>query len=295
MSVEPYMRGRMNDAKSYVPPFQIGKPLEGSAVGYVVESNDPSLPPGTWVQSMLGWREYAAAPAKAFTKIDTGLASPSSFLGVLGVPGFTAWVGLTIILELKAGDTLFVSSAAGGVGSIAGQLAKLKGAKTIGSAGGPEKVRFLTETLGYDAAFDHRGGEIGKKLAEAAPEGITAYFDNVGGEQLEAALAALKPHGRAALCGMISGYNGTPPVVNNLILAVGKRLKLQGFIVSDHYGRYPDFLAEIGPHLRAGKIHAEESFVDGIENAPQAFVDMLRGGKHTGKVVVRVAPEGTAP
>jgi NADPH-dependent curcumin reductase CurA len=295
VSVEPYMRGRMNDAKSYIPPFEIGKPLEGSAVGFVIASNDPSLPEGTWVQSMLGWREYALGPAAAFTKIDTSLATPSSFLGVLGVPGFTAWVGLTIILELKADDIVFVSSAAGGVGSIAGQLVKLKGATAIGSAGGAEKVRFLTETLGYDAAFDHQGGGIGKKLAAAAPKGITAYFDNVGGEQFDAALVALKPFGRAALCGAISGYNGDPPVSKNMIAVIGKRLKLQGFIVSDHWNRYPDFVAEIAPHLRAGKIHARESFVDGVENAPQAFVDMLRGGKHTGKVLVRVAPEGTGP
>jgi hypothetical protein len=294
-SVEPYMRGRMNDAKSYVPPFQIGKPLEGGAVGFVVASGDESLPAGTWVHSMFGWREYALGPAKAFTKIDTTLAPPSAYLGVLGVPGFTAWVGLNIIAEFKAGETVFISSAAGAVGSIAGQLVKLKGGTAIGSAGGAEKVKFLTESLGYDAAFDHVGGEIERKLGQAAPGGIDVYFDNVGGEQLEAAISALKPFGRIAACGMISGYNDAQPGPRNIIMVVGKRLTMKGFIVSDHWSRFGDFVAKIAPHLRSGKIVAQESFVDGIANAPQAFIDMLRGGKHIGKVVVRTAPEGTAP
>jgi NADPH-dependent curcumin reductase CurA len=294
-SVEPYMRGRMNDVKSYVPPFSVGKPLEGGAVGFVVASGDDALPVGTWVHSMLGWREYAVGPVKAFTKIDTTLAPPSAFLGVLGVPGMTAWVGLNVIAELKAGETVFISSAAGAVGSIAGQLAKLKGATVIGSAGGAEKVKFLTESLGYDAGFDHVGGDIARKLHEAAPDGIDVYFDNVGGEQLEAAIGALKPFGRIAACGMISGYNEAQPGPSNIIQVVGKRLTMRGFIVSDHWNRFGEFVAEIAPELRAGKIHAQESFVDGVENAPAAFIDMLRGGKHLGKVVVRTAPEGTAP
>ncbi len=294
-SVEPYMRGRMNDVKSYVPPFAVGKPLEGGAVGFVVASGDASLPVGTWVHSMLGWREYALAPAKAFTKIDTALAPPSAYLGVLGVPGLTAWVGLTLIADLKAGETIFISSAAGAVGSIAGQLAKQKGATVIGSAGGPQKVKFLTETLGFDAAFDHVGGDIERKLREAAPNGIDVYFDNVGGEQLEAAISALNPFGRVAACGMISAYNQAQPGPRNMIMIVGKRLTLKGFIVSDSLNRFGEFVAEIAPLLRAGKIVAQESFVDGIENAPQAFIDMLRGGKYIGKVVVRTAPEGTKP
>jgi len=295
MSVEPYMRGRMNDLKSYVPPFEIGKALQGSAVGFVVESNDASLPVGTWVQSMFGWREYAVAPAKAFTKIDASVAPANAYLGVLGIPGFTAWVGLNIIAELKANEVLFISSAAGGVGSIGGQLAKLKGATVIGSAGGPEKARFLTKELGFDVAIDYKEGSIGKKLAAAAPGGIDVYFDNVGGEQLDAALVALRPFGRVAACGMISGYNGEQPAVRNLITVVGKRLKVQGFIVSDHIARFDEFVSEVAPYLRDGKIHAPESFVDGVENAPRAFIDMLRGGKHIGKVLVRVAPEGSCP
>jgi NADPH-dependent curcumin reductase CurA len=295
MSVEPYMRGRMNDAKSYVPPFAIGKPLEGSVVGRVVATSDDSLPVGTWVQSNLGWREYALAPAKAFQKIDTALAPPSAYLGVLGVPGLTAWAGLKIVGQLKPTDVVFVSSAAGAVGSIAGQIAKLAGATVIGSAGGPEKVAYLTEKLGFDAAFDHRGGNIAAKLAEAAPTGIDLYFENVGGEQLEAALGALRPFGRVAACGMIAGYNQDVPGPRNLTQIVGKRLRIQGFIVIDYFDRIPEFLADIAPHLRSGKIVAPETYFEGIERAPEAFDNLLRGGSHVGKILVRLGPDSDAP
>ena len=294
MSVEPYMRGRMNDAKSYVPCFDLGAPLSGGAVGFVVASEDPSLPVGAWVHSQLGWRDYARGPATAFQSIDTSLAPATAYLGVLGVPGFTAWVGLHAIGGLTADDIVFVSSAAGAVGSIAGQLAKLAGATVIGSAS-TDKVAYVRDTLRFDAAFDHRGGDIGTKLRDAAPTGITLYFDNVGGEQLEAAIGALRPFGRAVLCGMICGYNEAMPGPRNMLLLVGKRLKLQGFIVLDHYDRYGDFLKTIVPAYREGRIVAPESIVDGLERAPEAFVEMLRGGKHLGKVLVRLAPEGTAP
>jgi NADPH-dependent curcumin reductase CurA len=294
MSVEPYMRGRMNDAKSYVPAFKLGEALEGGAVGFVVASGDPSLPEGTWVSSQFGWREYARGPAGAFTKIDTSLAPATAYLGVLGFPGFTAWVGLHEILHLKADDVVFVSSAAGAVGAIAGQLAKLAGATVIGSAS-TSKVAFVKDTLHFDAAFDHSGGDVAAKLRQAAPNGITLYFDNVGGEQLEAAIGALRPFGRAALCGMISGYCEAMPGPRNMLQVVGKRLTLQGFIVLDHLAKFGDFIKDVAPALRAGKIVAPETVVDGLDNAPQAFVDMLRGGKYLGKVLVRLAPEGTAP
>ncbi len=290
MSVEPYMRGRMNDVQSYVPPFQIGKPLDGGAVGIVVTSRDASLPEGTWVHSNFGWREYALAPAKAFREIDTSLVPPSAYLGVLGVPGFTAWVGLHVVGKLKAGDVVFVSSAAGAVGSVAGQLAKLAGATVIGSAGSPDKVAYLKE-LGFDAAFDYHGGDVTEKLANAAPNGIDLYFDNVGGEQLEAALAALRPFGRVTACGMISGYCDTQPGPRNIMLVIGKRLTLQGFIVSDHQSKFAEFAREIAAQLASGKIVARESFFEGIENAPAAFIELLRGGAHVGKLVVRLAPE----
>jgi NADPH-dependent curcumin reductase CurA len=295
MSVEPYMRGRMNDTKSYVPPFQIGKPLEGSAVGFVVKSKAEALPVGTWVQSNLGWREYALAEARAFQKIDTSLAPASAYLGVLGVPGLTAWAGLKKVGGLKAGDVVFVSSAAGAVGSVAGQIAKLAGATVIGSAGGPDKVAYLKEKLGFDAAFDHKGGNIAAKLAEAAPGGIDLYFDNVGGEQLEAAIGALRNFGRIAACGMISGYNEEMPGPRNIIQVVGKRLKMQGFIVIDYFDCIPEFLAEVAPELRSGKLVAPETYFEGIASAPEAFDHLLRGGAHVGKILVRLAPEGTAP
>lgn len=294
MSVEPYMRGRMNDAKSYVPPFELGKALDGGAVGFVVASADAALPEGTWVQSMFGWRDYARGPASAFQRIDTSLAPATAYLGVLGVPGFTAWVGLHTIGGLRADDVVFVSSAAGAVGSIAGQLAKRAGATVIGSAS-TEKVAFLKDELHFDAAFDYRGGDLPNKLRGAAPDGITLYFDNVGGEQLEAAIGALRPFGRAALCGMISGYCDDMPGPRNMLQIVGKRLKLQGFIIIDHYDRYGDFLKEVAPAFRDGALVAPETIVDGLAGAPEAFIDMLRGGKHVGKVLVRLAPEGTAP
>lgn len=295
MSVEPYMRGRMNDTKSYVPPFELGKPLEGAAVGFVIASNAAALPVGTWVQSNYGWREYALAPAKHFQPIDAALASPTAYLGVLGVPGLTAWAGLNIVGEFKSSDTVFVSSAAGAVGSVVGQLAKLHGATVIGSAGSPEKVKYLTETLGFDAAFDYHGGGVAEKLHDAAPGGIDLYFDNVGGEQLEAALGALRPFGRVAACGMISAYNQEVPGPRNMMQIVGKRLKLLSFIVIDYFNRRAEFLAEVAPLLASGKLVAPETFFEGIERAPEAFVELLRGGSQVGKIVVRLAPEGTAP
>jgi len=289
MSVEPYMRGRMNDAKSYVPPFAIGEALTGSAIGEVVASGAASHPVGALVSSDYGWREYALGPAKAFRPLPAGFENnPSVFLGVLGVPGFTAYVGLHDIGGLKADDQVFISSAAGAVGTVAGQLAKLAGARVIGSAGGEQKVRYLIDSLGFDTAFDYKEGNILQSLRACAPEGIDLYFDNVGGEQLEAALSVLNPFGRAVECGMISQYNEQSAGPRNMALVVGKRLTLRGFIILDHQARYPDFIRDVAPLVKTGKIVFPESFVDGIENAPKAFLDMLRGGVHIGKVVVRL-------
>lgn len=287
MSVEPYMRGRMYDVKSYVPPFELGAVLSGSAVGEVVASSDPSLAAGSQVQSMLGWREFAVAPAAAFTPIDTTRARAADYLGALGVPGFTAWVGLHEIGGLKSDDVVFVSSASGAVGSIAGQLAKLAGARVIGSAGGPEKVRYLTEDLGYDAAFDYKNGSMLTHLRELAPRGIDLYFENVGGDHLEAALHALNPFGRIIACGMISQYNDPQPGPRNLTLIVGKRLTIRGFIVSDHFHRFPDFLRDVGGALADGRIQAPETVFEGIGRAPEAFVALLTGGAgNLGKLLV---------
>jgi hypothetical protein len=295
MSLDPYMRGRMNDTKSYVPSFALGETLSGGAVGFVVTSRAAGLAPGSWVRHDLGWREHALGPAKLFAPIDPTLAPASAYLGVLGMPGLTAFVGLHDIGAFKPSDVVFVSSAAGAVGSLAGQLAKLHGATVIGSAGSDAKVTYLTQELGFDAAFNYKHGSIKERLRELAPKGIDLYFDNVGGEQLEAALAALNPFGRIVACGMISQYNEPTPGPDNLALVVGKRLTMRGFIIIDHRDRSIDFVHEVAPALSSGRIKFPESFVDGLENAPQAFIDMLRGEKYIGKVMVRLTPEGTAP
>ncbi|MGR4064564.1 MAG: NADP-dependent oxidoreductase [Vulcanimicrobiaceae bacterium] len=290
MSVDPYMRGRMNEGKSYVPPFELDAPMGGAAVGTVVASRAPAIPEGSLVLHTLGWRDYAVLPARYASVVDAAVATPSAYLGILGVTGLTAWVGLLDIAGFAPGETLFVSAASGAVGSIAGQLAKLHGAKrVVGSAGSKEKAAYLCDVLGFDAAFDYKSGDVADLLREAAPDGINVYFDNVGGVQLEAALAALQPFGRIAACGMISTYNEKAPGPRNIQLIVGKRLRMQGFIVLDHENRRSAFLADVVPALRDGRIKAPETFVDGLESAPQALVDMLHGGgKHLGKVIVRI-------
>jgi NADPH-dependent curcumin reductase CurA len=289
MSVDPYMRGRMNDAESYVPPFQLDHPMEGGAVGEVVVSNAEGLEPGDVVTHQLGWREHAVLPAGQVRKVDPDGLPESAFLGVLGMPGLTAYAGLLDVGELREGDTVFVSGAAGAVGSLAGQIAKLRGNTVIGSAGSPEKVAHLVDDLGFDAAFNYKDGPVAEQLAEAAPEGIDLYFDNVGGEHLEAAIGALRMHGRVAMCGAISVYNATEPAPGprNLPLAIGKRLTLRGFIVSDHAKRLRDLHAEVAPAVRDGRIEFRETIAEGLENAPRAFMDLLQG-KNTGKMLVKL-------
>jgi NADPH-dependent curcumin reductase CurA len=289
MSVDPYMRGRMNDVKSYVPPFALDTPLEGGAVGEVLASTDERFRTGQTVLHQLGWRELAIVAADQARPVDTELAPPSAYLGVLGMTGLTAYVGLLDIAKLRDGDAVFVSAAAGAVGSTAGQIAKLRGCHTVGSAGSEEKVVFLKEELGFDEAFNYRDGSAHTLLSQAAPDGIDVYFDNVGGDQLEAALFSLRNFGRVAMCGAISTYNSTavPPGPRNLVVAVQKRLTLRGYIITDHLERFPDFASEVGGWLAAGKIRYRETVVDGIENAPDAFMGLLRG-ENTGKMVVRL-------
>jgi NADPH-dependent curcumin reductase CurA len=288
MSVDPYMRGRMNDAKSYVPPFQVGAALDGGAIGTVIASSVDSLKPGDLVLHSLGWRDYALLDAKHVRQVDPAVG-PSAYLGVLGMPGLTAYVGLLDIAAMKPGDTVFVSGAAGAVGSLAGQIAKLRGAsRIIGSAGSASKVEYLVDQLGFDAAFNYKDSPVRRQLREAAPDGIDVYFDNVGGSHLEAAIAAFKPYGRVALCGAISQYNATDASApNNLSLAIGKRLTMRGFIVSDHNDRMPAFQNEVAGWLADGDITFAETFVDGLENAPAAFIGMLHGD-NTGKMIVRL-------
>jgi len=290
VSVDPYMRGRMNDVRSYVPPFSLDAPLEGGAVGEVIESHTDALPVGALVLHSLGWRELATVSADAVRVLDVEQAPPEAYLGVLGMPGLTAWVGLLTIAELRDGDTVFVSGAAGAVGSLVGQIAHLRGHQVIGSAGSSEKVAFLREQLGFDASFNYHDGDVATLLGTAAPKGIDVYFDNVGGDHLEAALGALRPHGRVALCGAISQYNATepPPGPRNLAQVIGKRLTLRGFIVSDHADQMGAFVSEVGGWLRDGRLHHRQTVVDGLENAPAAFIGLLQG-QNTGKMVVRLA------
>ena len=287
MSVDPYMRNRMRDVKSYVPPFQLGAALDGGAVGEVVSSTVDSHPVGATVLSGLGWRTHAAGPASAFRVVDTSVAPPQAYLGVLGMPGLTAWAGLTAVAGLQPGETVFVSGAAGAVGSLVGQIVKLRGGRVVGSAGSPDKVAWLRE-LGFDAAFDYHDGVL-PQLREAAPEGIDVYFDNVGGEHLEAAIDVLKVHGRAVVCGMISLYNATEPSAapRNLSQVIGKRLRIEGMLVYDHHHLQDEFVAEVAPALADGRIVARETVVEGLDSAPEAFIGLLAGA-NTGKMLVRL-------
>ncbi|HET9172816.1 MAG TPA: NADP-dependent oxidoreductase [Actinospica sp.] len=290
LSVDPYMRGRMNDVKSYVPPFQLGEPMEGGAIGTVVESADESVPVGATVLHMAGWREYASIPAKFARVVDTGIAPAQAYLGVLGTTGLTAYAGLVEVAPVKEGDVVFVSGAAGAVGSVAGQIAKKLGAsKVIGSAGGPEKAKRLTDEYGFDVAIDYRLGNLEAQLKAAAPEGVDVYFDNVGGDHLRAAIARSNVHGRIALCGAISQYNATTPVAgpDNLAQAIGKRLTLKGFIVTDHMHLAPAWIPQAAQWLRDGELRAEETVVEGIGSAVDAFLGLLRGA-NTGKMLIRL-------
>ncbi|MPZ26140.1 MAG: zinc-binding dehydrogenase [Micromonosporaceae bacterium] len=296
ISVDPYMRGKLNDVRSYTPPYQLNAPMDGGAVGEVVASRSPERAVGDVVVHQAGWRDLAVLDAARTRRVDVTEAPASAYLGVLGGTGFTAWVGLTEIAPVRPGETVFVSAAAGAVGSIAGQVARLRGAaQVVGSAGTPAKLARLRE-LGFDAGFDYHDRPVRERLREAAPDGIDVYFDNVGGEQLEAAIAALKPFGRVALCGAISVYNATaaepPPGPRNLALAVGKQLTLRGFIVTSYGHLRERFDAEMAGWLRTGQVHYDETVVDGLEHAVDAFLGLLRG-ENTGKMLVRTAV-GTA-
>lgn len=288
MSVDPYMRGRMNAGPSYVPAFEIGKALEGGAVGIVESSNDPALATGQTVLHALGWRDYAVGPAKAFRAIDATGVPASAYLGVLGITGFSAWVGLNVIDTVKPTDTVFVSSAAGAVGTVAGQLAKRAGARVIGSTRSSASAAALRTKLGFDDVIVVEPGAVAQQLRVAAPTGIDLFFDNVGGEQLEAAIGALNDFGRVVVCGMIANYNEPVPGPRNVGLVVPKRLTLHGFIVSDHSARNADFLRDVAPEVAAGRIVGLESFVAGLERAPEALLSLFAPGAHLGKLIVQL-------
>ncbi|MEP6800217.1 MAG: NADP-dependent oxidoreductase [Lapillicoccus sp.] len=297
LSVDPYMRGRMNDVKSYAPPFGLGEPMGGGATGVVEEVGGAvldvtgrTIKVGDTVLHDHGWRTHAVLAGRRVRVLDVESAPAQAWLGVLGMTGLTAYAGLLRVAEFHEGDAVFVSAAAGSVGSLVGQIARLKGASlVVGSAGGPEKTQWLLDDLGFDRAIDYRSGPIGRSLREAAPDGIDVYFDNVGGDHLEAAISSLRPHGRGALCGMISRYNDTAatPGPKNLALLIGNRLTLRGFLVSDHADLRGQFEDEVGGWVRDGKVVWRETIVDGIEETVHGFQSLLTGG-NTGKMLVRI-------
>ncbi|WP_031073188.1 NADP-dependent oxidoreductase [Streptomyces sp. NRRL WC-3742] len=290
LSVDPYMRGRMNAGESYIPPFGLGEAMTGSAVGTVVASQAPEVPVGATVTHFLGWREYALLGAADVQLVDPELAPAQAYLGVLGTTGLTAWATLKEVAPVQEGDVVFISGAAGAVGSVAGQFARKLGAsRVIGSAGGPAKAKRLTEDFGYDIGLDYRAGDIAGQLAAAAPGGIDVYLDNVGGDHLDAAIRTMNLRGRVALVGAISMYNATelPAGPSHLPLAIGKRINLRGMNVSDHYHLVPDFARQVGGWLKDGSLVTDETVVDGIENTFEAFQAMMRGA-NTGKMLVRL-------
>ncbi|MEV8534856.1 NADP-dependent oxidoreductase [Streptomyces sp. NPDC051211] len=290
MSVDPYMRGRMDDAPSYIPPFALGTALEGSAVGEVIASRAESVPVGSTVSHFLGWREYAVLDAATATVVDPALAPPAAYLGALGTTGLTAYAALTRTAPVREGDVVFVSAAAGAVGSVAGQLARKLGAsRVIGSAGGPEKTKKLLDVFGYDAAVDYRAGGLDEQLAQAAPDGVDVYLDAVGGDHLRAAIGTIRPGGRIAMVGAISGYNATAPVPgpDNLFRAAAQEATLRGMLVSSHFDLFPEWIGKAAGWLADGSLRTEQTVVEGIERAPEAFLGLLRGA-NTGKMLVRL-------
>jgi NADPH-dependent curcumin reductase CurA len=290
LSVDPYMRRRMDDVPSYLPPFRLDQPMDGAAAGVVIASEAPGFAVGDHVQHDLGWREYAVLDEQDVTAVDPQAAPLSAYLGVLGMTGLTAYAGLLRIAELTAGDVVFVSGAAGAVGSFVGQIAKLMGAaRVIGSAGSDEKVALLVEEYGFDAAFNYKNGSIADQLKHAAPEGIDVYFDNVGGDHLEAAIGSLNLKGRVVLCGMIAQYNAgrMPAAPENLILAINKRLRLEGLLVLDHGDLREQFVQQAGGWIRDCRLRYRETVVEGVENSVSAFLGLMRG-ENTGKMIVKL-------
>lgn len=290
LTVDPYMRGRMKDTKSYVPPFELGKPMEGGCVGRVVDSKNSTFAVGDYVLGNKGWREFWKSDGSDAQAIDAKAAEPQNYLSVLGMTGMTAWVGLNEIGKLKEGETVFVSAASGAVGSIVAQIAKIKKCKVIGSAGSAEKIAWLKEKAGVDEVFNyHDTVDVSEKLQALAPDGIDLYFDNVGGDHLAAAIDAMNNFGRIVCCGMISGYNDKEPKPgpSNLFKIIGKRIRMQGFIVRDHQELHEPFIKEMSGWIQSGEITWEETVTRGIENTPAAFLSLFEGDK-MGKALVKV-------
>jgi NADPH-dependent curcumin reductase len=287
LSLDPYMRGRMNEARSYTAPQALGEVMIGGTAGKVLESRHAEFRVGDHVVGMLGWQEYAISDGAGVYRVDVHEIPLSAYLGVVGMPGVTAWYGLNRIIVPQAGETIVVSAASGAVGSVVGQLAKIGGCRAVGIAGGPEKCRYVTDQLRFDACIDYKSGDVGEKLKQAAPDGVDGYFENVGGAVMEAVLPRMNAFGRIALCGLIAGYDNRPIPITQPIWFLVSRLKLQGFIVSEHMDVWPGALRELAGHVAAGRIKYRETIAHGLENAPQAFLGMLRGANF-GKQLVKL-------
>jgi leukotriene B4 12-hydroxydehydrogenase/15-oxo-prostaglandin 13-reductase len=288
LSLDPYMRGRMNDAKSYAARQEIGEVMIGGTVGEVIESKNPKFAAGDKVLGMLGWQQYGVSGGAGLNKIDTSRVPLSAYLGVLGMPGVTAWVGLLDICQPKAGETVVVSAASGAVGSVVGQIAKLKGCRAVGIAGGKQKCDYVVKELGFDACVDYKAGALNEDLKAAVPNGIDCYFENVGGEILDAALRRMNAFSRIAVCGLISQYNATEPYgVKTFQSILTNRIRVQGFIVSDRMELWGKALPELIGWVAAGKVKYRESITQGLENAPKAFIGLLKG-ENFGKQLVKL-------
>jgi NADPH-dependent curcumin reductase CurA len=289
LSLDPYMRGRMSEAKSYASAQPLDQTMIGGTAGEVVASAHPGFAVGDQVVGMLGWAEMGVADGALLRKVDTSRIPLSAYLGVLGMPGMTAWYGLNKIMRPSAGETILVSAASGAVGSAVGQLAKLQGCRAVGIAGGSEKCAYVVDELGFDACIDYKAGNLAADLAAAAPDGIDALFENVGGEGFDAALPLMNPLGRIALCGLIAGYNGSDLAVRNLRFMLTSRLSLRGFIVTEHMELWPQGLAELGALVAGGKLKYRESVAQGLAAAPEAFIGLLNG-RNFGKQLVKLIP-----
>jgi NADPH-dependent curcumin reductase len=288
LSLDPYMRGRMNEGRSYAVAQALDDVMVGDTAGEVIESRHPRFTAGDQVVARLGWQEYGVSDGEGVFKVDTRQVPLSAYLGAVGMPGVTAWYGLNRIIEPKHGQTVVVSAASGAVGSVAGQLAKIGGCRAIGIAGGTEKCSYVTQELKFDGCIDYKSEDVGKRLKELAPDGVDGYFENVGGAIMDAVLPRMNAFGRIALCGLIAGYDGAPIPIGNPSWFLISRLMLKGFIISEHMEIWPEALKELGAHVAAGRIRYRETIANGIENAPQAFLGMLKGANF-GKQLVRLA------
>lgn len=287
LSLDPYMRGRMNEGRSYAASQPLNETMLGGTAGEVIESRHPKFKAGHWVVGHLGWQEYGVSDGTGLSRVDTARIPLSAYLGAAGMPGVTAWYGLNQIIAPKAGETVCVSAAAGAVGGVVGQLAKLAGCRAIGIAGGADKCRYVTDELGFDACIDYKSQDVGKALKDAAPRGIDGYFENVGGPILDAVLPRMNAFGRIALCGLIAGYNAAPIPIKNPTWLLISRLKLQGFIVSEHKDVWPHAVQELSAGVAGGRIKYRETVAVGLESAPEAFIGLLKG-RNLGKQLVKL-------